>query len=117
MEIPAIIEAVQEAKEDYTEDDIIDGLDIMQVKGNTITLDQFIDLMFCLKDPATVEDAFRFFDKDGKGAIEEETFRTMLRKYAPELKGKEIEEIIEKANASNNGKLNYAAFVDYWAKA
>ena len=37
--------------------------------------------------------------------------RSILRKYAPDLKGKEIEEILEKPK---NGKVNYKAFVTFW---
>ena len=53
-------------------------------------------------------------DIERKGVIDEDDLRTILRKYAPDLKGKEIEEILEKPNVTTNGKVNYKAFVQYW---
>ena len=38
---------------------------------------------------------------------------TILRKYAPDLKGKEIEENLDKPNVITNRKANYKAFVQY----
>ena len=93
-----IIAALDAAKEDYTEDDVFDALEVMGI----------------LKDPETIIDAFSILDTDRKGVIDEDDLRTILRKYAPDLKGKEIEEILEKPNVTTNGKVNYKAFVQYW---
>ena len=65
-------------------------------------------------NPETIIDAFSILDHDRKGVIDEDDLRTILRKYAPDLKGKEIEEILEKPNVTTNGKVNYKAFVQYW---
>ena len=51
-----------------------------------------------------------------KKFYEEDELRSIMRKFAPNLKGKEIEEILEKPNVTNNGKVNYKAFVQYWAE-
>ena len=75
-----------------------------------------MDLIDFKKDPETIIDAFSIFDTDRKGVIDEDELRSMLRKYAPGLKGKEIEEILEKPNVTTNGKVNYKAFVQYWAE-
>ena len=117
LEVTRIIEAIEAANEDYTEDDICDALNIMGIDNTPLTFDQFVDLMLAFRDPNTIKEAFGVFDKNHKGTVEEDEVRALLRKFAPELKGKEIEEILERANASNNGKLNYDAFIDYWAKA
>ena len=74
-----------------------------------------MDLIGIMKDPETIIDAFSIFDTDRKGVIDEDELRSMIRKYAPNLKGKEIEEILEKPNVTSNGKVNYKAFVQYWS--
>ena len=109
-----IIAALEAAKEDYTEDDVFDALEVMGIKDEPISIDQFMDLIGIMKDPETIIDAFSIFDTDKRGVIDEDELRSMLRKYAPDLKGKEIEEILEKPNVTTNGKVNYKAFVQYW---
>ena len=109
-----IVSALEEAKEDYTQDDVFDALEIMGIKDEPLNFEQFSDLIGIMKDPETIIDAFAIFDTDKRGVIDEDELRTMLRKYAPDLKGKEIEEILEKPNVTTNGKVNYKAFVQYW---
>ena len=109
-----IVSALEAAKEDYTSDDVFDALEIIGIKDEPLALDQFMDLIGIMKDPETIIDAFSIFDTDKRGVIDEDELRTMLRKYAPDLKGKEIEEILEKPNVTTNGKVNYKAFVQYW---
>ena len=109
-----IVSALEAAKEDYTQDDVFDALEIMGIKDEPISMDQFVDLIGIMKDPETIIDAFSIFDTDKRGVIDEDELRSMLRKYAPDLKGKEIEEILEKPNVTTNGKVNYKAFVQYW---
>ena len=109
-----IIAALEDAKEDYNEDDVFDALEVMGIKDEPLAIDQFMDLIGILKDPETIIDAFSVLDIDRKGVIEEDELRTILRKYAPNLKGKEIEDILEKPNVTTNGKVNYKAFVQYW---
>ena len=109
-----IVQALEEAKEDYTQDDVVDALEVMNIKDEPITINQFMDLISIMKDPETIIDAFSVFDTDKRGVIDEDELRTILRKYAPDLKGKEIEEILEKPNVTTNGKVNYKAFVQYW---
>jgi len=116
LDVLQIVDALEAAKEDYTEDDVVDALEVMGIKGEPITLDQFLDLIQIMKDPETIIDAFALFDVDKRGVIDEDELRTMLRKYAPDLKGKEIEEILEKPNVTTNGKVNYKAFVQYWSE-
>ena len=115
LDVLQIVDALEAAKEDYTEDDVVDALEVMGIKGEPISLDQFMDLIQIMKDPETIIDAFALFDVDKRGVIDEDELRTMLRKYAPDLKGKEIEEILEKPNVTTNGKVNYKAFVQYWS--
>ena len=95
LDVLQIVDALEAAKEDYTEDDVVDALEVMGIKGEPISIDQFMDLIQIMKDPETIIDAFALFDVDKRGVIDEDELRTMLRKYAPDLKGKEIEEILE----------------------
>ena len=111
-----IVPALEAAKEDYTQDDVFDALEIMQIKDEPLSLEQFRDLIGILKDPETIIDAFSVLDTDRRGVIDEDELRSILRKYAPDLKGKEIEEILEKPNVTTNGKVNYKAFVQYWTE-
>ena len=111
-----IVPALEEAKEDYTQDDVFDALEIMGIKDEPLKIDQFMDLIGIIKDPETIIDAFSIFDTDKRGVIDEDELRSMLRKYAPDLKGKEIEEILEKPNVTTNGKVNYKAFVSFWSE-
>ena len=111
-----IVPALEAAKEDYTQDDVFDALEIMGIKDEPLAIDQFMDLIGILKDPETIIDAFSIFDTDKRGVIDEDELRSILRKYAPDLKGKEIEEILEKPNVTTNGKVNYKAFVTFWSE-
>ena len=115
LPVLSIVEALDAAKEEYSEDDVFDALEVMGIRDEPISFDQFTDLLGILKDPETIIDALSILDTDRKGVIDEDELRTILRKYAPELKGKEIEEILEKPNVTTNGKINYKAFVQYWA--
>ena len=115
LPVLSIVDALEAAKEDFTEDDVVDALEVMGIKGEPISVDQFFDLIAIMKDPETIIDAFALFDVDKRGVIDEDELRAMLRKYAPDLKGKEIEEILEKPNVTTNGKVNYKAFVQFWA--
>ena len=116
LDVNDIAKALAEAKEDFNQNDIFDALEVMGIKNEPISTDQFFDLISIMKDPETIIDAFAVFDTDRRGVIEEDELRSIMRKFAPNLKGKEIEEILEKPNVTNNGKVNYKAFVQYWAE-
>ena len=116
LDVNDIAKALAEAKEDFNQDDNFDALEVMGIKNEPISTDQFFDLISIMKDPETIIDAFAVFDTDRRGVIEEDELRSIMRKFAPNLKGKEIEEILEKPNVTNNGKVNYKAFVQYWAE-
>jgi Ca2+-binding EF-hand superfamily protein len=111
-----IVPALEAAKEDYPEIDVFDALEIMGIKGEPITLEQFMDIIAILKDPEFIIDSFGILDTDKKGVIEEDELRSIIRKNAPNLKGREIEDIIEKPQATTNGKVNYKNFVHYWSE-
>ncbi len=70
-----------------------------------------LSLIGILKDPETIVDVFSVLDKERKGIIDEDELRVIFKKYTPDLKGKEIEEILEKFNVTTIGKVNYKAFI------
>ena len=109
-----MVQALEAAKKGFTEDDIFDALVVIRFKGKPLTIDQFMDLIGIMKSPEIIIDAFSIFDTDRKGVIDEDQLRSMLRKYASGLKGKEIEEIHEKQNLTANGKVNYKVSAQYW---
>ena len=86
----------------------------MGKKDDPLNFDQFMDLIGILTDPETIIDAFSILDTDRRDVIDEDDLKTILWKYAPDLKGKEIKEILEKPNITTNGKINYKAFVQFW---
>ena len=114
MPLLSVVEALEYAKEEYIEDDVFDTLEVMGIKDEPLSLEQFMDLIDILKDPETRIDAFSVFDTKRRGVIDEDQLRSILRIFAPDLKGKEIEEILEKPNVSYNGKVSYKSFVQYW---
>ena len=73
-----IVPALEEAKEDYTQDDVFDALEIMGIKDEPLKIDQFMDLIGIMKDPETIIDAFSIFDTDKRGVIDEDELRSML---------------------------------------
>ena len=106
---------LQKLPKNFTEDDVFDALEFMGIKGEPLTIDQFMDLFDIMKDPEMIIDAFSIFDTDRKGFNEEGELSSMLRKYSPGFKGKRIEKIREKKNLTTNGLVNYNIFIHYWA--
>ena len=60
-----------------------------------------MDLIGIMKEPEKIIDAFPLFDSNKRGIIDEDELRSILRKYAPHLIEKEIEEILEKPNVTS----------------
>ncbi len=108
-----ILAAINEAKEEYDKNDIMDGLNSLGIGNEPITFDQFVDLIETMKNPDVVVDAFSVFDREKTGFIEENKLRDVLRQFAPNLKAKEIEDLLEKTGTSINGKIKYREFVKY----
>ena len=46
-----IVPALEAAKEDFTQDDVVDALEVMRVKDEPISIEQFMDLIGIMKDP------------------------------------------------------------------
>lgn len=116
LDVLDILDCLKEAKEEnYTFDDVVDALEVMRIKNEPLSSDQFKDLIGILKDPETIIDAFKVFDPEEKGVVIEHEIRGWLHTYAPDLKGKEIEDVLERPQATKEGATNYQTFVDYWS--
>ena len=111
-----IIDAVEASKEDYTEEDIYDALQLMGKQNESLDFDSFLELMNTMKDPNFVIDAFTVLDRDKRGTIQDEELRYVLENFDSKLTENEIEEILNKGGYLKDGKLNYKDFVYYWAE-
>jgi Ca2+-binding EF-hand superfamily protein len=115
-----IIEAVEASKEDYTEEDIYDALQLMGKQNEALDFDSFVELMNNMKDPNFVIDAFTVLDRDKKGTVQDEELRYVLENFGPingkNLTNDEIEEILNAGGYLKDGKINYKDFVYYWAE-
>jgi len=111
-----IIDAVEASKEDYTEEDIYDALELMGKQNESLDFNSFLELMNTMKDPNFVIDAFTVLDRDKRGTIQDEELRYVLENFGSKLNENEIEEILNKGGYLKDGKLNYKDFVYYWAE-
>ena len=57
-----------------------------------------------------IKDSFDLFDTDGSGVIEADEFKVAMRALGFETDRKEIEEMMAKADANNNGVIEYNEF-------
>ena len=74
-----IVQALEAAKEEYTQDDVVDAWEVMGIKNEPISIDQFMDLIGIMKDPETIIDAFSVFDTDKRGIIDEDEFEKYFK--------------------------------------
>ncbi|XP_052765718.1 neo-calmodulin-like isoform X2 [Mya arenaria] len=62
----------------------------------------------------TVRSAFRTFDKDGNGYIDEQELRIAMKKLGEALTDKELDDMMKEADVDEDGKINYEEFVKIW---
>ncbi|WAR16988.1 CALM-like protein [Mya arenaria] len=55
----------------------------------------------------TVRSAFRTFDKDGNGYIDEKELRIAMKKLGEALTDKELDDMMKEADVDEDGKINY----------
>lgn len=116
LDVKDVLPAIEAAgEEDYTDDDVVDGLQMMEILNEPLSYDDFVELLNLLKDPKTITNDFTIFDPDRKGTVEEDQVRNWMRQYS-RLPGKEIEDVFEKAAVTKDGALNYSSFVKYWSE-
>ncbi len=60
LDVLQIVDALEAAKEYYNEYDVVDALEVMGIKGEQISFDQFRDVIGIMKHPEHIIDAFEF---------------------------------------------------------
>lgn len=63
-----------------------------------------------------VRSAFRTFDKDGNGFIDETELRQCMMTLGECLIDREMEDMIRQTNVDEDGKVNYEEFIQMWCK-
>ena len=84
--------------------------------GNgTVDFPEFLTLMSRkMKDTDSEEDiveAFRVFDRDGKGVISPADLKHVMSNLGEKLTDEEVAEMIREADVSGDGNINYKEFV------
>ena len=80
-----------------------------------IEIDEFLELMDKkMKEQDTEEEiieAFKAFDRDGDGYINENDLKDFLKTFGETISDNEIQKMIQVADSSRDGKVNYQNFV------
>lgn len=87
----------------------------VDIDGNgELDFDEFCDLMSRNKKEVTsykaIEEAFKVFDKEGKGSIDRETFRHIMTTMGEKLTDEEVDEMLDEADADGDGEIDYLEF-------
>lgn len=99
-----------------TEAELQDMINEVDADGNgTIDFPEFLTMM-CkrMKDVDTEDElmqSFRIFDKDGNGYISAAELKHVMLSLGEKLTDEEIEEMINEADANNDGQVDYDEFV------
>lgn len=83
--------------------------------GDELTYDKFIMIMRrkMLENDTEAEliEAFKLFDTEGKGLINNGDLRQMLLNLGETLSSEELDRVIQEADDDNDGYVNYEEFV------
>ena len=93
-----------------------DMINEVDADGNgTVDFPEFLTLMSRrMKDTDSEEDiveAFRVFDRDGKGVISPADLKHVMSNLGEKLTDEEVAEMIREADVSGDGNINYEEFV------
>ncbi|XP_052249075.1 calmodulin-like [Dreissena polymorpha] len=69
-------------------------------------MDKVSDSSFA-NDGETVRSAFRTFDRDGNGYIDQKELRVAMKNLGEALTDKELDDMMRQADIDGDGKINY----------
>lgn len=76
-------------------------------KDDTLTSEEFVQLMTELYNSNNIVEAFRLFDTDNNGYISVDEFKYILKMVDSPLVDKDVKEIFEHFDVSKDGKIDY----------
>eukprot|EP01115_Flamella_aegyptia_P003945 TRINITY_DN17565_c1_g2_i1.p1 TRINITY_DN17565_c1_g2~~TRINITY_DN17565_c1_g2_i1.p1 ORF type:complete len:147 (+),score=36.58 TRINITY_DN17565_c1_g2_i1:21-461(+) len=83
--------------------------------GNSMTEQNFVNMMSAKstdgESEESVVESFEVFDKDGKGYISAAELRHILTNLGDKLPDEQVNQMLSEALASDDGNLDYKAFV------
>ncbi|XP_052764532.1 neo-calmodulin-like [Mya arenaria] len=111
-----------------TQQQITDAMSALDTNGNgRIEFQEFYTFMQAemtklneadfINNQDIVRSAFRTFDKDGNGYIDEKELRIAMKKLGEALTDKELDDMMKQADIDGDGKINYEEFVKIWCEA
>ncbi|WAR17006.1 CALM-like protein [Mya arenaria] len=108
-----------------TQQQITDAMRALDSNGNgRIEFQEFYTFMQAemtklnfINNQEIVRSAFRTFDKDGNGYIDETALRIAMKKLGEALTDKEMDDMMKQADVDGDGKINYEEFVKIWCEA
>lgn len=99
-----------------TEAELADMVREIDTDGNgQIDFNEFLNMMIIkMKDVITedeIREAFLLFDNDGNGYISSAELRHVMTSLGETLTDEEVEELMNEADANNDGQIDYDEFV------
>ena len=85
---------------------------LFYILGNgELDFEEFIEFMCRTKKVETsydaIREAFKVFDKEGKGSIPREEFRHIMTTLGERLTDEEVDEMLDDADADGDGEIQY----------
>lgn len=107
---------MQSLGQNPTEAELQDMINEVDADGNgSIDFPEFLTMMARqMKDidsTQEIKEAFRVFDKEGKGYISAADLRNVMTNLGEKLTDEEIDEMIREADIDGDGLINYEEFV------
>lgn len=99
-----------------TDEELKKIVDEIDIDGDgKVTFDEFLTIMtkqFCSKETAAdIREAFRVFDKDGKGYLTVSEFRHIMENLGEKMTWEETEEMIEMVDTDGDDKISCDDFI------
>ncbi|KAL7643168.1 UNVERIFIED_CONTAM: hypothetical protein RMT77_006458 [Armadillidium vulgare] len=104
-----------------TEEELREMLDEIDIDGDgTFSFNEFVDIVCNVGRPTErsvedeekeLRDAFRIFDKHGRGYISASDLRAVLRCLGEDLSEEEIEDMIREVDIDGDGRIDFNEFV------